>query len=71
MIVVHCLLTAKSLVTSNQKEKDSKGIKVLYPKVQSFEFVTTKLLLLILKYPDTSPFSLFGIRWRNESSCLE
>lgn len=69
MIVAHCLLTAKSFVTFNQKEKDTEGIKVLYPKVQSFEFITAELLLLILKHPDTRPFSLF--RARAESSCSE
>lgn len=28
-------------------EKDSEGIKVLYPKVQSLEFITAELLRLM------------------------
>lgn len=47
MIVVHSLLTANTLVTFSQMENNSEGIEVLYPKVQSFEFITAELLLLI------------------------
>lgn len=38
-------------------EKDSEGIKVLYPKAQSCEFITAELLLLILNIPIPLPSS--------------